>query len=99
MKFVDDGTDEEDYEHINRTNFDINVMKISLIITKGKYGAIDADYYSCRGYYIINFYSSPYTLKPDLYIDLFHPKMPPLLAFSGIYQKAFIHRSNRTNLQ
>ena len=34
-----------------------------------KYGAIDTDDYSCRGYYIIKFYSYPYTLQADLSID------------------------------
>ena len=31
--------------------------------------AIDADDYSCHGYYIIKFSSSPYTLQEDLSID------------------------------
>ena len=34
-----------------------------------KYGAIDTDDSSCHGYYIIKFYSSPYTLQSDLSID------------------------------
>ena len=34
-----------------------------------KYGATDADYSSCHGYYIIKFSSSPYTLQSDLSID------------------------------
>ena len=55
------GTDEEYYENINRTILDGNVMNMSLIITEGKYGAIDTDDYSCHGYYIIKFSSSPYT--------------------------------------
>ena len=36
---------------------------------EGKYGAIDADDSSCHGYYIIKFYSPPYTLQADLRID------------------------------
>ena len=35
----------------------------------GNYGDIDAYYYLCRGYYIIQFYSSPYNLQADLIID------------------------------
>ena len=31
--------------------------------------------------------------------DLFQPKMSPSLSFSGMYQKPFIHRRNRTNYQ
>ena len=34
-----------------------------------KYGAIDSDNSSCRGYYIIKFYSSSFTLQADLSID------------------------------
>ena len=35
-------------------------MNISLIVMEWKYGAIDADDYSCHGYYIIKISSSPY---------------------------------------
>ena len=31
--------------------------------------------------------------------DLFHPKMPPTLPFSGMYQKQFIYRSKSTDSQ
>ena len=44
-------------------------MKMSLIITDGNYGAIDADDYTCHDYYIINFFSSPYILQSDLSIN------------------------------
>ena len=44
-------------------------MNMSLIITEVKYGAIDTDDYSCHDYYIINYYSSPYTLQLKLSID------------------------------
>ena len=43
-------------------------MNMSLIIMGGKYGAIDNDNSSCHGYYIIKFYSLPYTLQTDLSI-------------------------------
>ena len=43
-------------------------MNMSLIIFEGKYGAIDTDDYSCHGYYIIKFSSSPYNLQVDLSI-------------------------------
>ena len=36
---------------------------------EGKYGAIGGDDFSCHDYYIINFYSYPYTLQADLSID------------------------------
>ena len=36
---------------------------------EGSYGSIDADYYLCHCYYIIEFYSSSYTLQADLSID------------------------------
>ena len=36
---------------------------------KGNYGDIDADYSTCHFYYIMEFYSSPYTLQADLIID------------------------------
>ena len=35
---------------------------------KGKYGAIDTDYSSCHGYYMIKFSSYTYTLQADLII-------------------------------
>ena len=44
-------------------------MNISLIIMEVRYGAIDTDDSSCHGYYIIKFYSSPYTIQSDLSID------------------------------
>ena len=34
-----------------------------------KYGAIGDDYYTCHGYYIINFSSSQYILQSDLNSD------------------------------
>ena len=42
---------------------------MSLIITEGNCGDIDADDYSCHGYYIIRFYLYPYTLKAYFNID------------------------------
>ena len=42
---------------------------MSLIIMEGKYGIIDTDDSLCHHYYIINFYSSPYNLQPELSID------------------------------
>ena len=48
-EFLDDGTDEEIYEKINQTILDGNVMNMYLIITEGKYGAIDTDDSSCHG--------------------------------------------------
>ena len=62
MNFLDNGIDERYYKNMNQTIFDGNVIKISLIINEGKYGAIDTCYSLCHGYYIIKFYSSPYTL-------------------------------------
>ena len=34
-----------------------------------KYGAIDTDYHSYHGYYIIKISPSPYTLQSDFIID------------------------------
>ena len=44
-------------------------MNTSLLIIEGKYGDIDTDDSSFRGYYIIKFFSSPYTLQTYLSID------------------------------
>ena len=63
IDFVDDGTYEEDYEHINLTIIYCNVMNMSLIIVEVKYGTIDANDYSCHGYYIIKFSAYLYTLQ------------------------------------
>ena len=41
---------------------------MSLIVMEVKYGAIDTDYYSYHGYYIIKFSSSIYTFQADLSI-------------------------------
>ena len=41
---------------------------------------------------------SPSEIDPCLF-DLFQPKMSPTLSFSGMYQKSFIYRRNRTNSQ
>ena len=68
MNLLDDGTDEKYYGNINRTILDGNVMNMILIIIKRKYSTIDNEDYSCHGYYIIKFSSSPYTLQADLII-------------------------------
>ena len=44
-------------------------MNMSLIIMEGNYCDIYDDDHSCRGYYIIKFSSSPYTLQSYLIID------------------------------
>ena len=44
-------------------------MNMYLISREGKYGTIDTDNSSCHGYYIIKFYSLPYTLQSDWSID------------------------------
>ena len=62
MNFQDYGADNVYYEFMNITIIEGNVMKVSLIITKVNYRAIDADNSSCHGYYIIRFSSSLYTL-------------------------------------
>ena len=69
MIFLNDGKYGEYYENINQTVIHGNVVNISLIITKVKYGALDTDDSSCHGCYIIKFYSMPYTLQADLSID------------------------------
>ena len=45
------------------------LLNISWIIMEVKYGAIGDDYYTCHGYYIINFSSSQYILQSDLNSD------------------------------
>ena len=50
MNFIDDGTDEVEYEKINITIIDGDFTNISLIIYKGNYYAIDAYDTSCHGY-------------------------------------------------
>ena len=65
----DDGTDEEDYKHINLTILDGNMMNMSLIIVEGNYSDIDDDDYTCHGYYIIIFSSYPFTIQADLSVD------------------------------
>ena len=69
MNLLDDGTDEEYYENINQIFLDGNVMDMYLINMKVKYGAIDTDNYSCHGYFIIKFSSSPYILQAELRTD------------------------------
>ena len=67
--FFGDGKNEWYYDHINQNIIDGNMMNMSLILMEGNYGDIDADVSSYHGYYIIKFYSSPYTLQSDLSID------------------------------
>ena len=55
MNFIYDGTENMKYEFINRTTIDVNVMNMSLIITKLNYDAIDYYDTSFHGYCIIRF--------------------------------------------
>ena len=64
----DDGIDNVDYEHINITTFHGNFTNMLLVIPKGNYGAIDDEYTSFHGYYIIRFTLTPYILQQDLNI-------------------------------
>ena len=68
MIFLNGGTYEKYYNHINLAIIDGNVINVSLINAEGKYGAIDADDSSCHGYYIIRFSSSSLIFKADLII-------------------------------
>ena len=63
MNFLDNGTDEVYYEHINRTILYGNFMNKSLIIIEGNYAPIIAYYSIFRGYYILIYSSYPYTLQ------------------------------------
>ena len=65
-----DGADEEYSKHINQNFLDGDMMNMTLIITKEKYGTIDTNDSSCYGYYIIKFSLSPYTLQAVLSIDV-----------------------------
>ena len=69
INFLDDVTDEEDYENINWTILDGDGINISLIIMEGNYGAIDADGYKFHGYYNIKYSSSPFILQAGLSVD------------------------------
>ena len=60
MEFLDDGTDNVEYECINSNILDGNFRNTPLIITEVNYVAIDADYSACHGYYIMIFSSYPY---------------------------------------
>ena len=55
MNLLDDRTENLDYECINQTILDGNVMNIILIIIELNYNEIDADGSTCNGYYIIRF--------------------------------------------
>ena len=44
MYYIDIVTDDVKYEHINRKILDGNFTKMALIITKGNFGSIDADF-------------------------------------------------------
>ena len=44
-------------------------MNIYLIILEDNYGDINADDYTCHGYYIIKFSSSPYNFQTYLSIE------------------------------
>ena len=66
MNFFDGGTDEVEYEQVNRLITNFNFTNMSLIIYKRNLGDIDADDTSCHGYYMIQFSLSPYTFHEDL---------------------------------
>ena len=49
INFIDDGTYEREYDHINIKILDSNVTDISSIISEGTFCAIDADRNLCHG--------------------------------------------------
>ena len=63
MNFIDDGTDNVDYEKISRTILDWSVTNMSLVVSKGDFGDIYAKDTQCHGYYIIKFTSTSHTLQ------------------------------------
>ena len=46
-------------------------MDMYLVIMEVKHGPIDADDYSCHGYYIIIFSSSTYTLQEEFNVHVY----------------------------
>ena len=69
IKFLDDGTDNVGYECNNQTIPNDNVMNMYLVIIKWNHGAIDADYSTYHGQYIIKLYSYPYTPRTYFNVD------------------------------
>ena len=69
MHFLDDVTENVEYEYINWNIFDGNDMNMYLIIIEVNYSTIYDDYSTWHGYYIIIFSSSPYTLQADFNIE------------------------------
>ena len=65
MNFLYDGTENMEYEYINITILYGQFMSVSLIIIEVNYGDIDSYVYTCYGYHIIKFSSSPYTFQAD----------------------------------
>ena len=49
MIFLYDGKFEEQYEHINITILDVNIMNMPVINMDGNYGDIDDDDSTCHG--------------------------------------------------
>ena len=49
MNFIDDGIDDVEYKQINRTILDGNVTKMTLVISKVKFGTTDSEETSCHG--------------------------------------------------
>ena len=69
MYFLDDVTENVEYEYINWNILDGNDMNMYLIIIEVNYSTIYDDYSTWHGYYIIIFSSSPYTLQADFNIE------------------------------
>ena len=69
MHFLDDVTENVEYEYINWNILDGNDMNMYLIIIEVNYSTIYDDYSTWHGYYIIIFSSSPYTLQADFNIE------------------------------
>ena len=68
MNVLYDGIENVEYEYIDWSILDVNVMSMYLIIIEGNYGAIDSGYSARHSYYIIIFSSSLYTLQANLII-------------------------------
>ena len=69
IQFTNKITANEDFDAVNKVVLDGISDNMSALVQNGKYGAINNEYPTTMGYYVVRFLSEPYTLQDEKKVD------------------------------